>query len=635
MILFETRYTEIFNHTIQYLIKENKDQEIEDIIDEVAPRYLRREQFRRCVITFSNLIEYTKDKYYHRLDSLSKILLYRFLSDDTIPFRLRELRKNKKYQYKLKDITHKYILKEEEINQNLYNIDWYKDRLFIDDIVFLFISDDSKKLKEYLNEHPSMLLPYLDILPLEIQNSLKKDMSLYQSIQELLDFIQENIDHGNLSEIFWHDEIPMSEIGIQEVLICLLDAYFHKIDVDINRETVVGNGKIDFKFYRHQDEVILFEIKKASNRNLRFGYDHQLIDYMRACRCQYSYYIVLCFNQKDIAIAKKFIEDVRENNYFYNVDIVILDLCKRDRIFSNHNESIFYKQISPTVNGYFNDIPNILTLSKSFEFIEYLKMLLDHFKNITIEELKQDYLLKVHEVSTFYKSSDFNSVDWFGEDGFYIIHEEQPLRRFILNLLRDIKTESTFLETIPEILNLLKTFRNRKNHDHISKSEILEIFQYLKREQPLFYQIIKSKKLVIYLLDETSCEFNSSIIPIVDIGGYLLLCSNMMEKKEEGYPVYVFFFLLGQIFHLFLSKGKKEVPESFINAMRPYTSGLRKDHSDASILFADSVAMYLMHNSKYNQYNPFSMVDDDVYQKLDSYFDQILEKVGVSNDCMC
>lgn len=88
----------------------------------------------------------------------------------------------------------------------------------------------------------------------------------------------------------------------------------------------------------------------------------------------------------------------------------------------------------------------------------------------------------------------------------------------------------------------------------------------------------------------------------------------------------MFFFLLGQIFYLSLSKGKKEVPESFLNAMEPYTSGLSKNHPDASILFADSVVMYLMHNSKYDSYNPFAMVDDDVYQKLNTYFNWILEK---------
>lgn len=628
MILFETRYTEIFNHTIQYLIEGKKEKDIEDMIDDIAPKYLRREQFRRCVTTFSHFIEYTKDKYYHHLNPLSKILLYQFLNDDTVSMQLKQLRKNKKYQSQLRKIIHKYILKEEEIYQNLYDINWYLDHLFVDDIIPILISSDQKKLKKYLNNHPNISPSYLDILPFDIQNSLKKDTSLYQSIQELLDFIQENINYGNLSELFWDDPIPMSETGIQEVLICLLDAYFHKIDIDINRETVVGNGKIDFKFYRHKEEVILFELKKASSKNLKFGYEYQLVDYMKSCRCEYAYYIILCFDQKDISIAKKFMEQVREDIYLHNVDIMVFDLCKRNLIVTNHNESIFYKQISSTINDYFNDISKILTLSQRSEFIQYLETLLDHFKNITLKEVRQQYLLKIHEVSTFYKSSDFNSINWFNEGGFYIIQEDEPLRRLVLHLLEDIKTETDFFKNISEVLNLLKTFHNTEYHGRISRVEIIEIFQYLKKEKTLFYQCLTSKKLIVYLLNETSYEFNSSVIPTIDMNGYLLLCSNMMEKKETGYPIYVFFFLLGQIFYLSLSKGRKEVPESFLNAMEPYTSGLSKNHPDAPILFADSVVMYLMHNSKYDSYNPFAMVDDDVYQKLNTYFNWILEKGG-------
>ena len=426
----------------------------------------------------------------------------------------------------------------------------------------------------------------------------------------------------------------MSELEIQEVLICLFNAYFYKIDIDINRETVIGNGKIDFKFYRHQDEMILFEIKKASNKNLKFGYEEQLTDYMKACRCQYAYYIILCFNNKDISVAKKLVEEIKNNTYHYNVHTIIFDLRKRNITITNHNESIFNKQIPHIVDSYFDHISKILTLTTSSECIDYLEKLLINYKNIDIENIKHDYISKVHEISTFYRESDFCLTNLFDEEQFYTIYEKDAVRRLVLNLLNDIQNESNFFKKVSEILDLLKKFSYIKYNERISKHEIIEIFKYLKKEKTMFYKIIKSKKLVIYLLDETSNESNSSVIPTLNITGYLILCSNMRKKEKKGYAIYVFFFLLGQILNWTISKSHGVVPDSFLIAMLPYTKALKKNDPDACILFADSVAMYLMHDSKYDEYNPFLKVDNVVYQKIKIYFDKLLEEEVAKSDCM-
>lgn len=290
MILFETCYNEIFNLTIYHLLKSESKKGIDNIIEEITPKYLRREQFNKCVATFTKFVEWMNDDYYHHLVPLTKVLLYQFLNRSCMQSALVDLKKNKFFQSKLKIVTANYILKEEDINKNLYDVKWYINNLFVDKYIIDIISlEDPKELKIYLKNKSIDISVYSEILPLEIQKSLKKDIYLYQNVKELINFIQEKINFGNLTQLFWFDNLPKSESKIQEVLVCLFNAYFHSTDIDINRETLIGNGKIDFKFYRHYDDKVLIEIKKANRNNLELGYEKQLLEYMNACKFNYGY----------------------------------------------------------------------------------------------------------------------------------------------------------------------------------------------------------------------------------------------------------------------------------------------------------------------------------------------------------
>lgn len=626
MILFETKYNKVFNLTINYLLKKEKTKDIGDIIETIAPKHLRREQFTKCVNTFSKFIEWTEDKYYHHLDNLSKVLLYKYLTKEGIQETLNNLKKNKNYQLKLKTVIEEYIIDKEVISKNMYNINWYINNLFIDKhIITISNYKTQEELKKYIKKFPDISINYWDILPLKIQKNLNCDINLYQSINILLDFIQENINYGSLTNLFWNNENSKNEKEIQEVLICLFNAYFYNNDIDINRETIIGSGKIDFKFYKYQDEKIIFEIKKANNQNLKFGYEKQLIDYMDSCNCHHAYYIILCFDDKDIKKVENFHEKLNKY-YHYNIEIIIFDLRKKDIKINDYNESIFNKDIPNEVDKYFEYILKVLTLNNSYEFIKYLEKLQLNYKKINSNDIKQDYLLKIHEVSTFYKKEDNLLINPFSEE-FYIIYEKDVLRKLVLNLLHDITNESSFFSKTNEIITLLKTYSYNEYNERISKKDILEIFNYLKEEHPMFYNIIKKENLRIYLLNETSNEYNSTIIPTMNMKSYLILCSNMMKKEKEGFSKYVFFYLLGYMFNLIILKTKGEVREDFLISMLPYTEGLKKDDNDACILFADSMAMYLMHNSKYDKYNPFIKVNEDVYNKLQNYFDKLLKEV--------
>ncbi|KPU45770.1 hypothetical protein OXPF_10050 [Oxobacter pfennigii] len=76
-----------------------------------------------------------------------------------------------------------------------------------------------------------------------------------------------------------------------------MDAYFYNQEIDITREALLGNGKVDFKLYRNKNEgeKILIEIKRASSSYLKKGYEKQLADYMLSTNYKNAFYLIACF----------------------------------------------------------------------------------------------------------------------------------------------------------------------------------------------------------------------------------------------------------------------------------------------------------------------------------------------------
>jgi len=121
MILFSSKHIEIKNTTIHYLLKhiklENKNS-FEDLVDTVMPKHLKREQFEKCENTFNNLLSWTNDKFYHILDSFSKLALYHFLEEANI---YETLKDDKIYQKEIEKKLKSYKLEKKQILKKLYN----------------------------------------------------------------------------------------------------------------------------------------------------------------------------------------------------------------------------------------------------------------------------------------------------------------------------------------------------------------------------------------------------------------------------------------------------------------------------------------------------------------------------------
>ena len=81
MITVKNKYPKLFNTVIKVMLEDILDDEliIGDLIEEIMPKYLRREQFENCVVALNDLKKWSQDTFKHDLKPIHQILLYNLL----------------------------------------------------------------------------------------------------------------------------------------------------------------------------------------------------------------------------------------------------------------------------------------------------------------------------------------------------------------------------------------------------------------------------------------------------------------------------------------------------------------------------------------------------------------------------
>lgn len=352
MIYFDTRYMKLYNRIIHNFLEidifGDEDIDIGDIIEDIVPKYLYREQYAKCEKVLKELYEWTDDKFYHDMSCFHELMLSNYLDyvaaakDDYENFSDIYFDKDTN---KMIEEASKKMLKEfgeednftlEDIKEEFYDPYCYADALFTD-LDFKLIDH---LYNEQRNNFPIIakrmginLDFYFEILPMDIQEKYKsKHITLTGEISELLNFIQQRITYGSLSKLFWENDIPIKEERIQIILENLMEAYFYSKGVDITREALLGSGKVDFKLYRNgeESEKILLEIKKAKSSSLKAGYERQLIEYIKSSGCNNAFYLIACFTDKEYEKTYNFIRNhIYTDNFQMYININILDVRKK------------------------------------------------------------------------------------------------------------------------------------------------------------------------------------------------------------------------------------------------------------------------------------------------------------------
>lgn len=349
MIIFNTKYQELYNYIIHnFLLIEvfNGENDLGDIIEELLPKYLYREQYHKCVKVFEELFSWTEDNFYHEMSAFHEIILYEFINymselQEDIPG-FKEIYFDEECNRLISEAAQRDY-DENDDDQSLeqckefyYDVFFYTDSLFIDtDFTFLDMIYNQRKCGNYLIEESLGINIdyYFEILPLDIQEQFKTGhITLTDEVSSFLKYIEHRITYGNLYRLFWERDEPVKEERIHLILENIIDAYFYNQDVEITREAVIGDGKVDFKIYRNnqENEKILVEVKRASSTYLRKGYERQLTSYLETSKYKNAFYLVACFTDDDYEKAARFIrENVYTDTIQLYINISILDLRKR------------------------------------------------------------------------------------------------------------------------------------------------------------------------------------------------------------------------------------------------------------------------------------------------------------------
>lgn len=83
MIIFNTENYELYNeiiHNFLYVeVFENPKIDKGDILEEILPKYLFREQYKKSLKVLDELYEWTDDKFFHEMGCFHEMMLYYFL----------------------------------------------------------------------------------------------------------------------------------------------------------------------------------------------------------------------------------------------------------------------------------------------------------------------------------------------------------------------------------------------------------------------------------------------------------------------------------------------------------------------------------------------------------------------------
>lgn len=78
MLIFQTEHQELYNHIIHnFLLIEvfNEETDVGDVLEDLLPKYLFREQYCKCVEALEEIFLWTADGFYHEMNAYHEIIL--------------------------------------------------------------------------------------------------------------------------------------------------------------------------------------------------------------------------------------------------------------------------------------------------------------------------------------------------------------------------------------------------------------------------------------------------------------------------------------------------------------------------------------------------------------------------------
>lgn len=134
--------------------------------------------------------------------------------------------------------------------------------------------------------------PLTQTLPPNISDSNVED-----AVKVVIEQYKHLIEEKAFWKELWDSDKPKKESAAQRLFFAAAYAYTQAACVDLNPETSIGNGFIDFKASKGLEKVVV-EIKKSNNPSLIKGLEKQLVKYCKSEKSSIGYYIVIDYGDK-------------------------------------------------------------------------------------------------------------------------------------------------------------------------------------------------------------------------------------------------------------------------------------------------------------------------------------------------
>jgi len=153
--------------------------------------------------------------------------------------------------------------------------------------------------------------------------------SVYAVVDAIIKQVKQLIENNYMWKIFNRRGRTPDEIDWQYYFFSVADTYIKAsgVDVDINRETNVGIGNVDFKFSCGANGKTIVEVKRSENKDLLHGYVTQLPSYMRAESASYGIYVIIQESDNNNDSIQAVLEKQKdlEESGVYAPSVIIID----------------------------------------------------------------------------------------------------------------------------------------------------------------------------------------------------------------------------------------------------------------------------------------------------------------------
>ena len=169
--------------------------------------------------------------------------------------------------------------------------------------------------------------PLLHAFPEQIS-----DANLDDAVKVVIDQYQHLIEYRGYWRELWEKDKPKKEAAAQRLFFAVAFAYLEAHKIDMNAETDIGGGFIDFKASVGTERIVI-EIKKSNNPKLIQGLENQLLEYCKAEKTTRGYYVVIdvSADKKKADWQNKLLEEKKRLNQLNgtSLEVVIVDAQRR------------------------------------------------------------------------------------------------------------------------------------------------------------------------------------------------------------------------------------------------------------------------------------------------------------------